>query len=172
VRRSIPVVVIALAALAVTGAYAKPPAPPPDGAWELRLTRATYEGPAAPVRSILANVIQKRVVFSPVCTEHWCTVDVTVMSSRGRRVTFTLAPTNAWAYSGWVALPTGLRCGGRKLPAMLTMTVKVVSRQEEPADLLTGTTEAFISNPGRCALFRGKAWGIRRAWYYGVAVSG
>lgn len=169
-RHSIPIVAIVLAAFAASAAGAKDPTPP-AGTWDLKTNRATYSGPPAPVRSALTKIIQPRVVFSPACTQRVCASYVTVRNARGTRVKFVLMETRT-DYRGRVVMATGLRCGGKALRATLTMTVRVVQLQGDPGrQILTGTTEARARNPGGCALFRGKAQGVRKHWFYGVAVS-
>jgi hypothetical protein len=173
VRRSIPILVVVLAALAASTAGAKGPVPrPPDGAYDLYPVRTTYSGPPTAVRAALAKLINRRVTFASTCGVASCFVDVTVTTPAGRRVKFQVSSTSTPPYTGSVPIATNLRCGGRRLIALLTMTARVPEVQEEPGRALTGSTRATIDNPGRCKLFRGRARAVRRTWFNGVAVNG
>jgi hypothetical protein len=170
VKRWVALPLIALSAVAVSAAGAKDPTPP-AGTWDLKTIRATYSGPPAPLRLALTKLIQGRVVFSPACTQTVCATYATVRNARGTRVKFVMIEKSG-VFTGRAVMATGLRCGGRALRATLTMTARLIQRQAEPVDVLTGMTEARAQNPGGCSLFRGQARGVRKHWFYGVAVNG
>ena len=167
-RRSIPIVVVVLAALAVVAANAKNPPTPPAGTWDLSQTRLTYAGPRGPVRSAVMKLVPRRATFAPVCNLAQCTVPTVVTTVGGRRLKFRLTSTSTPAYSGSRPVATGLRCGGRRLTALVLITARMIERQQEPGAALVGTTQVSIGNPGRCSLFQGKARAVRKTWYTGV----
>jgi hypothetical protein len=170
VRRLIPAILIALAAVAASAAGAKD-STPPVGTWDLATTRATYSGPPAPVRSALTKLIQRRVVFAPACTNNVCVTYATVKNARGQPVKFPLTAKTGITYTGRVVMKTGIRCGGRALRATLTMTATMLRRQQE-GDRLTGTTTARAVR-GLCVLpFRGWSSAVRRTDFVGVAANG
>ena len=154
---------IALFGIVVSGAAAKME-PPPEGEWRLSPTAVTYEGPRTAVRVTLGRLIGSRASIAVKCNEHLCTGGMTLWTGAGQARIVRLAPVGG-RYSGWISIPTTLRCGGRKLQAALTVIV-------QPGPDLAGRTEAFIANPGRCRLFRGKAWGIRRVSFVGISANG
>jgi hypothetical protein len=168
VRRSIPIVVIVLAALAASAGYAKNPTAP-AGTWDLQTTQSASTGPRGPIRTALTRLIQRRVTFTVGCAEP-CAVAL-VKTARGRLVKFVMRP-DGRAYTGQVAIATGLRCGGRAVKATLKLTAAMIATPQEPGDRLTGSTVAVARNPGKCALFRGQARASRTTEFYGVAVTG
>lgn len=169
-RRSVPLVVIALAALAASGANAKNPAPP-AGTWDLQTTSASYSGPATKLRSALSSLIRKRVSFSPACTMTVCASYATVQTRAGRRVTFVLRQAARGAFTGRVKLATGLRCGGRALRATLELSATVVRRQQDVPDRLSGATSRRAVDPGGCAVFRNYTRVVQKTQFRGVAVT-
>jgi hypothetical protein len=168
VKRSIPIVVIVLAALLAATAGAKSPPTPPAGTWDLSHNRLTYSGPGAPVRSAVMKLVPRRATFTPLCTVAQCTVSTLVTTAGGRRLKLMLAATSTPFYAGSVPVRLGLRCGGRRLTALVLMTARMIQRQQEPGAALLGTTQVTVENPGRCRLFQGKLRAVRRTAFTGV----
>lgn len=170
VRRSIPIVVIVLAA-AVTTANAKNPPTPPAGTWDLSHTRLTYAGPGPPVRSVVMRLVPRRAAFTPVCNAaQQCTVSTLVTTTSGRQFRLKLTPTSGAYYAGSRSIRTGLRCRGRKLTARVLMTARMIERLQEPGTALLGTTQVSVDNPGGCRLFHGKRRAVRKTWFTGFQV--
>ncbi len=165
-RRSIPIVMLALAVFSAPAASAKDPPLVPTGTWHFHSTRATYTGPPMTVRSMLTKIMDNRVNFQPVCGLGDCMAIATIYRPpRGTPARFTLTQRDGW-YVGATTLTSSLRCNGKPLKARLKLSVKTAQRLDE--DVLWGMTEASAVNPGGCTLFRGKARGIRRHWFTGA----
>ena len=170
-RRSIPIALIALAALAAPAGATEPVVP--AGSWDLQTTSVSYAGPPGAVRRALARLIQRRVTFSSSCTGAVCATYATVRTPRGRQLSFVLKEgRQRGLWRGGLAVPTGVRCGGRALRARLTFTAVIVRFQMDRPDRLTGSTTARAANPGGCAAFAGHAAAVRKTQYVGVAANG
>jgi len=170
VKRSIPIVVVALAALVAAVANAKSPPTPPAGTWDLSHTRLTYAGPGVPVRSVVMRLVPRRAAFTPVCDAAQCTISTVVTTTSGRQFKLKLTPTSGAYYAGSRPIRTGVRCRGRKLSALVLMTARTIERQQEQGTVLLGTTQVSIDNPGGCRLFHGKRRAVRKTWFTGVQV--
>lgn len=164
-RRFVPVVV--LAAVFASAAAAQKPGEQtiPSGTWYLKTTRATYSGAPAPVSTMLAKLMQNRVRFQPLCTQTQCAVWATIYRPPGGAPARLLLKEQRGNFVGSKTLVSSLRCNGRGVRARLRLSVKTAQRLED--DVLIGSSEAVAVDPGGCALFGGKARGIRRVSFTG-----
>jgi hypothetical protein len=165
VRRFVPIVV--LAAVFTSAAAAQKPGEQtiPAGTWYLKTTRATYSGAPAPVRTMLAKLMQNRITFQPLCTQTQCAVWATIYRPPSGSPSKLVLKGERGTFVGSKTLVTSLRCNGRRLRARLRLSVKTAQRLDE--DVLIGSSEAVAVDPGGCALFGGKPRGVRRVSFTG-----